>query len=158
MHLIVIQKVFRRKIIESFTNYKRCHFLIIFQIENRVLRNSIDATNRDEGPLPGYRMQMAIFYIIYFIVFPFFFINIFVALIIITFQEQGEHELEDQEMDKNQVDYIDIVNMLLSPIRLNCFFFFQFNFYFIYIFIFIYILEIIWINKSKSVIRKKGKW
>ena len=46
---------------------------------------------------------MAIFYIVYFIVFPFFFINIFVALIIITFQEQGEHELEDQDMDKNQV-------------------------------------------------------
>ncbi|ESN95222.1 hypothetical protein HELRODRAFT_128993, partial [Helobdella robusta] len=74
-----------------------------------VLRNSIDATHKDEGPQPGYRMQMAIFYIIYFIVFPFFFINIFVALIIITFQEQGEHELEDQEMDKNQKQCIDFV-------------------------------------------------
>lgn len=48
-------------------------------------------------------MEMAIFYIVYFIVFPFFFINIFVALIIITFQEQGENELVDQELDKNQV-------------------------------------------------------
>ena len=48
-------------------------------------------------------MENAIFYIVYFIVFPFFFINIFVALIIITFQEQGENELEDHELDKNQV-------------------------------------------------------
>jgi len=48
-------------------------------------------------------MEMAIFYVVYFVVFPFFFINIFVALIIITFQEQGENELIDQDLDKNQV-------------------------------------------------------
>jgi len=47
-------------------------------------------------------MDMAIFYVVYFIVFPFFFINIFVALIIITFQEQGENELIDEDLDKNQ--------------------------------------------------------
>jgi len=70
---------------------------------NRVLQHSIDATYENRGPQPGFRMQMAIFYIVYFIVFPFFFINIFVALIIITFQEQGENELVDHELDKNQV-------------------------------------------------------
>jgi len=70
----------------------------------RVLKHSIDATGEDRGPQPGYRMDMAIFYVVYFIVFPFFFINIFVALIIITFQEQGENELIDEELDKNQVD------------------------------------------------------
>ena len=48
---------------------------------------------------------MAIFYIVFFIVFPFFFVNIFVALIIITFQEQGEAELQDGEIDKNQVGF-----------------------------------------------------
>ena len=62
------------------------------------------ATNKDEGPSPLYRTEMAIFYIVFFIVFPFFFVNIFVALIIITFQEQGEAELQDGEIDKNQVD------------------------------------------------------
>lgn len=46
---------------------------------------------------------MSIFYIVYFVVFPFFFVNIFVALIIITFQEQGEAELQSGEIDKNQV-------------------------------------------------------
>lgn len=40
----------------------------------------------------------------FFIVFPFFFVNIFVALIIITFQEQGEAELSEGDLDKNQVN------------------------------------------------------
>lgn len=61
------------------------------------------ASFEDQGPIQNYRMEMAIFYIIYFIVFPFFFVNIFVALIIITFQEQGEAELQDGGIDKNQV-------------------------------------------------------
>ena len=64
------------------------------------------ATNKDEGPSPLYRTEMAIFYIVFFIVFPFFFVNIFVALIIITFQEQGEAELQDGEIDKNQVRFL----------------------------------------------------
>ena len=68
-----------------------------------VLKHSMDATYEDAGPAPGFRMEMAIFYVVYFVVFPFFFINIFVALIIITFQEQGENELIDQDLDKNQV-------------------------------------------------------
>ena len=61
------------------------------------------ATYEDEGPIPLFRIEMSIFYIVFFIVFPFFFVNIFVALIIITFQEQGEAELQDGEIDKNQV-------------------------------------------------------
>jgi voltage-dependent calcium channel N type alpha-1B len=52
-------------------------------------------------------MEMAFFYIIYFIVFPFFFVNIFVALIIITFQEQGEKELAENEINKNQKSCMD---------------------------------------------------
>ena len=61
------------------------------------------ATFEDQAPIPLFRTEMSIFYIVYFIVFPFFFVNIFVALIIITFQEQGETELEEAEIDKNQV-------------------------------------------------------
>lgn len=61
------------------------------------------ATEEDVGPQPHHAIEMSLFYIVYFIVFPFFFVNIFVALIIITFQEQGEAELQDGELDKNQV-------------------------------------------------------
>ena len=65
------------------------------------------ATFEDQAPIPLFRVEMSIFYIVYFIVFPFFFVNIFVALIIITFQEQGESELEEAEIDKNQKSCID---------------------------------------------------
>lgn len=61
------------------------------------------ATYEDRGPIQNFRIEMSIFYIVYFVVFPFFFVNIFVALIIITFQEQGEAELQNGEIDKNQV-------------------------------------------------------
>lgn len=72
-----------------------------------VLQHSMDSTFEDLGSLPRFRMEMSLFYIIFFIVFPFFFVNIFVALIIITFQEQGEKELEEGEIDKNQKSCID---------------------------------------------------
>ncbi|XP_069690113.1 voltage-dependent calcium channel type A subunit alpha-1 isoform X21 [Periplaneta americana] len=73
----------------------------------QVLYNSMAATQDDHGPVQNYRIEMSIFYIVYFVVFPFFFVNIFVALIIITFQEQGEAELQDGEIDKNQKSCID---------------------------------------------------
>lgn len=82
----------------------------------RVLQNSIAATEEDHGPIPNYHIERSLFYIIYFIVFPFFFVNIFVALIIITFQEQGEAELQDGEIDKNQVG---LVSYLVSSICYN---------------------------------------
>ncbi|XP_065171189.1 voltage-dependent calcium channel type A subunit alpha-1-like isoform X8 [Atheta coriaria] len=73
----------------------------------QVLQNSMAATYEDQGPIQNFRIEMSIFYIVYFIVFPFFFVNIFVALIIITFQEQGEAELQSGEIDKNQKSCID---------------------------------------------------
>ncbi|GBP83736.1 Voltage-dependent calcium channel type A subunit alpha-1 [Eumeta japonica] len=73
----------------------------------QVLQNSMAATYEDRGSIQNFRIEMSIFYIVYFVVFPFFFVNIFVALIIITFQEQGEAELQDGEIDKNQKSCID---------------------------------------------------
>ncbi|KAB0397917.1 hypothetical protein E2I00_014539, partial [Balaenoptera physalus] len=58
-------------------------------------------------PHPGYRMEMSIFYVVYFVVFPFFFVNIFVALIIITFQEQGDKMMEEYSLEKNERACID---------------------------------------------------
>lgn len=75
----------------------------------QILQNSMAATYEDRGPIQNFRIEMSIFYIVYFIVFPFFFVNIFVALIIITFQEQGEAELQDGEIDKNQVKLINFL-------------------------------------------------
>lgn len=77
------------------------------------------ATYEDKGPIQNFRIEMSIFYIVYFVVFPFFFVNIFVALIIITFQEQGEAELQDGEIDKNQVCSFTLIvsrSMLVAPL------------------------------------------
>ncbi|XP_010150884.1 PREDICTED: voltage-dependent N-type calcium channel subunit alpha-1B-like, partial [Eurypyga helias] len=67
-----------------------------------VLKHSVDATYEEQGPSPGYRMEMSIFYVVYFVVFPFFFVNIFVALIIITFQEQGDKVMSECSLEKNE--------------------------------------------------------
>jgi len=72
------------------------------------------ATWKDVGPQPGFRIEMSIFYIVYFVVFPFFFVNIFVALIIITFQEQGEAELDEGGIDKNQVGFKPVWGKVIS--------------------------------------------
>jgi len=74
---------------------------------HRVLKHSVDATYENQGPSPGYRMEMSIFYVVYFVVFPFFFVNIFVALIIITFQEQGDKMMEEYSLEKNEVPPLD---------------------------------------------------
>ncbi|XP_072130490.1 probable voltage-dependent R-type calcium channel subunit alpha-1E [Mobula birostris] len=73
----------------------------------QVLQHSVDVTEADQGPIPGNRMEMSIFYVVYFVVFPFFFVNIFVALIIITFQEQGDKMLEESSLEKNERACID---------------------------------------------------
>jgi hypothetical protein len=71
-----------------------------------ILQDSMASTYDNEGPKPWFRVEMSIFYIVFFVVFPFFFVNIFVALIIVTFNELGEAELQD-DMDKNQKSCID---------------------------------------------------
>ncbi|PKK16840.1 voltage-dependent P/Q-type calcium channel subunit alpha-1A-like, partial [Columba livia] len=78
-----------------------------FEKDCRVLKHSVDATYENQGPSPGYRMEMSIFYVVYFVVFPFFFVNIFVALIIITFQEQGDKMMEEYSLEKNERACID---------------------------------------------------
>ena len=74
----------------SFLNFFLHFVIFIF----RILQDSMSSTYEEEGPKPWFRVEMAIFYIVFFVVFPFFFVNIFVALIIVTFNELGEAELQ----------------------------------------------------------------
>ncbi|XP_062269228.1 voltage-dependent N-type calcium channel subunit alpha-1B-like [Platichthys flesus] len=87
-------------------------FLTLFTVSTgegwpMVLKHSVDATYEDQGPSPGFRMETSIFYVVYFVVFPFFFVNIFVALIIITFQEQGDKAMSECSLEKNERACID---------------------------------------------------
>jgi len=68
--------------------------------------NAIDSTDIDGGPILNNQIEVALFFILFVIVFSFFFLNIFVALIILTFQEQGEAEEGDCELDRNQVKHL----------------------------------------------------
>lgn len=89
----------------------------------RVLKHSVDATYEEQGPSPGFRMELSIFYVVYFVVFPFFFVNIFVALIIITFQEQGDKVMSECSLEKNEVGGCSVHSVMGSvgrPIFCTC--------------------------------------
>lgn len=64
---------------------------------------AIDTNAEDAGPIYNYRVEIAMFFIIYIILIAFFMMNIFVGFVIVTFQEQGESEYKNCELDKNQV-------------------------------------------------------
>lgn len=64
---------------------------------------AIDTNAEDTGPVYNYRVEIAMFFIIYIILIAFFMMNIFVGFVIVTFQEQGESEYKNCELDKNQV-------------------------------------------------------
>ncbi|XP_073235068.1 voltage-dependent L-type calcium channel subunit alpha-1D-like [Porites lutea] len=68
--------------------------------------HTVDATKEDQGPIKDNQIQMSLYYVCFVVVFSFFFLNMFVALIIVTFQEQGEKEMDGSELDRNQRDCI----------------------------------------------------
>uniref|UniRef100_H0WJH4 Voltage-dependent L-type calcium channel subunit alpha n=1 Tax=Otolemur garnettii TaxID=30611 RepID=H0WJH4_OTOGA len=68
----------------------------------QLLYKAIDSNKEDVGPIYNNRVEMAIFFIIYIILIAFFMMNIFVGFVIVTFQEQGETEYKNCELDKNQ--------------------------------------------------------
>ncbi|XP_006892173.1 PREDICTED: voltage-dependent L-type calcium channel subunit alpha-1S [Elephantulus edwardii] len=68
----------------------------------QLLYKAIDSNKEDTGPIYNNRVEMAIFFIIYIILISFFMMNIFVGFVIVTFQEQGQTEYKNCELDKNQ--------------------------------------------------------
>ena len=63
----------------------------------------MDSTTADHGPSEDNRPWVSLYYIFYIIVIAFFMMNIFVGFVIVTFQNEGEEEYKDCELDKNQV-------------------------------------------------------
>uniref|UniRef100_A0A3Q0T4L5 Voltage-dependent L-type calcium channel subunit alpha n=1 Tax=Amphilophus citrinellus TaxID=61819 RepID=A0A3Q0T4L5_AMPCI len=68
----------------------------------KLLYRAIDSAQEDMGPVFNNRVDVSIFFIIYIILIAFFMMNIFVGFVIVTFQEQGEQEYKNCELDKNQ--------------------------------------------------------
>ncbi|XP_078270767.1 voltage-dependent L-type calcium channel subunit alpha-1D-like isoform X1 [Rhinoraja longicauda] len=67
-----------------------------------LLYKAIDSNGENIGPVYNNRVEISIFFIIYIIIIAFFMMNIFVGFVIVTFQEQGELEYKNCELDKNQ--------------------------------------------------------
>uniref|UniRef100_A0A4W4GLI8 Voltage-dependent L-type calcium channel subunit alpha n=1 Tax=Electrophorus electricus TaxID=8005 RepID=A0A4W4GLI8_ELEEL len=68
----------------------------------KLLYEAIDSYSVNHGPVFNNRVEISIFFIIYIIIIAFFMMNIFVGFVIVTFQEQGESEYKNCELDKNQ--------------------------------------------------------
>lgn len=77
---------------------------------------SIDSHTEDMGPMHNYRPMIACFYFIYIIIIAFFMVNIFVGFVIVTFQNEGEQEYRNCELDKNQVCLINIGSVCVRQI------------------------------------------
>nr|CAB3227402.1 voltage-dependent L-type calcium channel subunit alpha-1D-like [Phallusia mammillata] len=81
-----------------------------------LLYKSIDSWHEGYGPKYDARPAVALFYFIYIIVIAFFMMNIFVGFVIVTFQEQGEQEYKNCELDKNQRQCVEYA-LKAKPIR-----------------------------------------
>ena len=69
----------------------------------RLLYKAIDSTKENKGPIYNNRKAVAIFFVAYIVVIAFFMVNIFVGFVIVTFQNEGEQEYKNCDLDKNQV-------------------------------------------------------
>ncbi|XP_077956405.1 voltage-dependent L-type calcium channel subunit alpha-1C isoform X8 [Gasterosteus aculeatus] len=81
-----------------------------------LLYRAIDSHTEDVGPVYNYRVVISIFFIIYIIIIAFFMMNIFVGFVIVTFQEQGEQEYKNCELDKNQRQCVEYA-LKARPLR-----------------------------------------
>uniref|UniRef100_A0AAR5PWC9 Voltage-dependent L-type calcium channel subunit alpha n=1 Tax=Dendroctonus ponderosae TaxID=77166 RepID=A0AAR5PWC9_DENPD len=77
---------------------------------------SIDSNDENKGPIHNYRPIVAAYYIIYIIIIAFFMVNIFVGFVIVTFQNEGEQEYKNCELDKNQRNCIEFA-LKAKPVR-----------------------------------------
>lgn len=92
------------KILHGFLNYFRLLYV------------SIDSNAEDKGPVENFRPIVATYYIIYIIIIAFFMVNIFVGFVIVTFQNEGEQEYKNCELDKNQRNCIEFA-LKAKPVR-----------------------------------------
>ncbi|XP_061592569.1 voltage-dependent L-type calcium channel subunit alpha-1D isoform X4 [Cololabis saira] len=81
-----------------------------------LLYKAIDSNRENMGPVYNYRIEISIFFIIYIIIIAFFMMNIFVGFVIVTFQEQGEKEYKNCELDKNQRQCVEYA-LKARPLR-----------------------------------------
>ncbi|XP_070139409.1 voltage-dependent calcium channel type D subunit alpha-1 isoform X3 [Drosophila kikkawai] len=82
----------------------------------QLLYVSIDSNMENGGPIHNFRPIVAAYYIIYIIIIAFFMVNIFVGFVIVTFQNEGEQEYKNCDLDKNQRNCIEFA-LKAKPVR-----------------------------------------
>lgn len=82
---------------------------------------AINSNEEDRGPVYNARQAVALFFITFIVVIAFFMMNIFVGFVIVTFQNEGEREYENCELDKNQV-LLPFKEIILKKVFIYLFF------------------------------------
>lgn len=88
----------------------------IFRSLCSLLYVAIGSNKEDGGPIENHRPIVAVYFIIYIIIIAFFMVNIFVGFVIVTFQNEGEQEYKNCDLDKNQRNCIEFA-LKAKPIR-----------------------------------------
>ncbi|XP_067614168.1 muscle calcium channel subunit alpha-1 [Eurosta solidaginis] len=120
--------VHKPRLMERLWNRYKFHFddvakamLTLFTVSTfegwpALLYVSIDSNRENGGPIHNFRPIVAAYYIIYIIVIAFFMVNIFVGFVIVTFQNEGEQEYKNCDLDKNQRNCIEFA-LKAKPVR-----------------------------------------
>ncbi|KAF8781415.1 Voltage-dependent L-type calcium channel subunit like protein [Argiope bruennichi] len=82
----------------------------------KLLYVAIDSHAENVGPIYNHNPLVAIYFIVYIIIIAFFMVNIFVGFVIVTFQNEGEQEFKNCELDKNQRNCIEFA-LKAKPVR-----------------------------------------
>ena len=75
------------------------------------MQTGIDSQDENQGPILNNKIWISIYFIVFVVIFSFFFINVFVGLIILTFQNLNTDATA--ELDRNTVSFGILLLLLL---------------------------------------------
>jgi len=75
------------------------------------MQTGIDSQDENQGPILNNKIWISIYFIVFVVIFSFFFINVFVGLIILTFQNLNTDSTA--ELDRNTVSFVDYYIVVL---------------------------------------------
>ena len=75
----------------------------MFPLSYSVMYNAIDSTGVNMGTVRDNYPQAALYFLVYMVVITFCLLNLFVAFVIVTFQQVGVKSYKEADLDRNQV-------------------------------------------------------
>ena len=77
-----------------------------------LMQSGIDSQGINQGPLQNSRIWLSLYFIAFLVTISFFFLNLFVGMIIFTFQQKSA-KIEG-ELDRNSVRFVISICVLLN--------------------------------------------